>query len=133
MPDTAVFNKKGYFPLALNRYAGIAWQGEYLKDFWMWNRQFNEEKGNRRHIQTVRVTELKDAALRFWRDGWIPVKPIDEGMLRRMEQALRCHRGLKAEGVRFPDTDFLKMPEEIPECHYGHEIRDCSLERYEKI
>ncbi len=108
----------------MNRYAGIAWQGEHLKDFWMWNRQFNGRKGDIRHIQTVRVAELKEAALRYWRDGWIPIKPVDEGMLRRMEQALRLHRGLNAEGVRFPDAHFLKMPEEIPGCHYSPEVKE---------
>ena len=108
------FLDKGYIPLACNRYAGVAWQGEYLADFWMWNTQFTYyEKGCKR-IQTVKVGELKEAALRYWRDGWVPLKPVGTEFLRRMEGALRAHRGLKKEGVNFPEEQFLKMPEPIP-------------------
>lgn len=117
------FLDRGYIPLACNRYAGVAWQGEYLKDFWMWNAQLTHYDGGVRHIQTVNVTELKEAALRYWRDRWVPVKQIDEGFLRRMERALREHRGIKKEGVNFPDTQFLKMPEPIPVELFGPEVR----------
>jgi hypothetical protein len=118
------FMRRGYVPLACNRYAGIAWQGEYVPDLWMWNRQYTEYRGGVRHIQTVKVNDLKDAALRYWRDGWVPLKPVDGKLLRRMEEALRRHRGLKQEGVRFPDTPFLDAPEEIPLRHLGPETRE---------
>ena len=108
------FLDKGYIPLACNRYAGVAWQGEYLADFWMWNTQLTQCEGGNKRIQTVKVNELKEAAIRYWRDGWVPLKPVDEDFLRRMEGALRTHRGLKKEGVNFPDGPFLKMPEPIP-------------------
>lgn len=103
------FIKKGYVPLAVNRYAGIAWQGEYLKDFWMWNGRYIEDGAGAEVLQTFRVSTVKEAALRYWKDGWTPLKPIDEDFLRKLEQALRSHRGLKAEGVRFPDMPFLEM------------------------
>lgn len=108
------FLKKGYVPLACNKYAGVAWQGEYLKNFWMWNGQFMETSEGER-IQTVRVTELKEAALRYWRDGWIPLRAIDAEFLRRMEGALRAHRGLLKEGVKFDDAPFLALPGKVPE------------------
>lgn len=117
------FLKRGYVPLACNQYAGIAWQGEYLKDFWMWNRQYAEYRGGVKYIQTVKVTDLKEAALRYWRDGWVPVKPVDECFLRMMEKALRGHRGLKKNGVKLPDNDFLRMHEEIPAEYLGPEVR----------
>lgn len=117
------FLKRGYTPLACNNYAAIAWQGEYLSDMWMWNGQFTGYKGGVKHIQTVKVTDLKEAAVRFWRDGWTPVKPVDDLMLRRMEEALRSHKGLKAEGVIFPDDAFLKTPESVPVEYLGPEIR----------
>lgn len=117
------FLDRGYIPLACNRYAGVAWQGEYLKDFWMWNSQLTHYEGGVRLIQTVKVSELKEAALRYWRDGWVPLKPVDSAFLRRMEGALRAHRGLKKEGIDFPDTPFLKMPEPIPVEFFGAEVR----------
>lgn len=117
------FLKRGYVPLACNQYAGVAWRGECLKDFWMWNRQYAEYSGNVKYIETIKVTDLKEAALRYWRDGWVPLRPVDEGLLRMMEKALRAHRGLKKNGVKFPDNDFLKMPEEIPEKYLGPEVR----------
>ncbi|MBI5826702.1 MAG: hypothetical protein HZB84_09695 [Deltaproteobacteria bacterium] len=117
------FLKRGYVPLACNQYAGVAWRGEYLKDFWMWNRQYAEYSGGVKYIQTIKVTDLKEAAFRYWRDGWVPLKPVDEGLLRMMEKALRGHRGLKKNGVKLPDNDFLKMPEEIPEKYLGPEVR----------
>jgi len=103
--------KKGYIPLALNRYAAIAWQGEYLGDFWMWNGQYNAGAGST--PQTVKVTALKEAALRYWRDKWVPLK-WDEDLLKRMEDALRAHKGLKAEGVAFPAGRFLPEPGAVP-------------------
>lgn len=109
--------------MACNRYAGIAWHGEYLRDFWMWNGQYIEYKNGIKYIQTVKVDTLKEAALKYWRDGWVPVKEIDEHFLRRLEQSLREHPGLKKEGVRFPDTPFLKAPEKIPLKHLGPEVR----------
>jgi hypothetical protein len=118
------FTKKGYYPLTLNRYAGLAWQGELLKDFWMWNRQYNEYQGNIKHIQTIKVADLKEAALRYWRDGWVPIRPIGEDLLRRMENALRAHSGLKAMGMRFPDTPFLKPPEPIEDRFLGPKERE---------
>jgi len=117
------FSKKGYIPLACSRHAGVAWQGESLGEFWMWNRQFTEYEGGIKRIQTVKVTELKEAALRYWRDKWVPVRPIDEALLRRMENTLRRHRGLMAQGVTFPDGQFLSMPEPIPQENLGPELR----------
>ncbi|MFQ5465706.1 MAG: hypothetical protein ACE5EI_07240 [Thermodesulfobacteriota bacterium] len=107
--------KKGYIPLAMNEYGGISWQGERIDELWMWNRQFNVLEDGTRTIQTARVTELKEAALRYWRDGWVPVGPVDDGLLRRMEDALRSHQGLRRAGVSFPGGRFLGPPEEIPE------------------
>lgn len=117
------FIKKGYIPLACNRYAGIAWQGEPLSDFWMWNRQYAVGADGSGKIQTVKVTDIMEAALRYWKDGWVPLKPVDDNTLVRMEAALREHRGLKKEGHNFPDTRFLKDPEEIPAEHMGAEVR----------
>lgn len=117
------FLKRGYTPLVCGNYAAIAWQGEYLPDMWMWNGQYTEYRGGVRHIQTVKVSDLKEAAVRFWRDGWIPVKPLGEPMLRRMEVALRNHKGIKAEGVDFPDGAFLKASAAIPVEYLGPEIR----------
>lgn len=107
------FLKRGYVPIAVNKYAGIAWEGEYLKDFWMWNRQYIDCSDGARRIQTVKVATLKEAALRYWRDNWVPLTPVDEPFLERMEESLRNHRGLKAEGVRFPEGRFLKQHEPI--------------------
>lgn len=118
------FLKRGYIPLSLNKLAGIAWQGELLQDFWMWNRQFTEYKGGIKYIQTVKVTELKEAAIRYWRDGWVPLKPASDGFLRRMEAALRGHQGLKKEGIKFPDKAFLETPAPISEEHMGPEVKD---------
>lgn len=115
--------KKGYIPLAWDRYAGISWQGEHLGGFWMWNGKFTEYEGGVKHIRTVKVGELKEAALHYWRDKWVPLKPVGESFLRRMEQALREHKGLKREGVKFPDGPFLKAPEEIPEEYFGPDVR----------
>lgn len=115
--------KKGYIPLSCDMRGGISWQGEYLPDFWMWNRQFTEHGGGAKYIQTVRVTELKEAALRLWRDKWIPLKPIDEDLLRRMEEALRRHKGLRNRGEVFPDTPFLEMPDPIDEKFCGPEVK----------
>ncbi len=117
------FLKKGYIPLSLNSLAGIAWQGELIRDFWMWNRQYTEYKGGIKYIQTVKVSDLKEAAVRFWRDGWVPLKPVSDGLLRRMEAALREHRGIKKEGIKFPDRNFLETPAPIPEEHLGPEVR----------
>lgn len=117
------FLKRGYIPLACNGYAGIAWQGDLLRDFWMWNGQFTEYAGGIKYIQTVKVTDLKEAALRYWRDGWVPVKPVDEDFLRRMENALREHKGLKGDGVRFSDRPFLTMPEAISIQFLGPEVK----------
>lgn len=118
------FLKKGYIPLACNRYAGIGWEGEYLNDFWMWNGQFMAGRDGKKRIQTVRVVDMKEAAIRYWRDGWVPLKEIDEKFLRRMEDALRRHRGLKLEGAGFPDAEFLEMRGPIPEEFLGHEVME---------
>ncbi len=117
------FIKRGYTPLACNRYAGIAWQGERLQDFWMWNGQVTEYEGGVRRIQTVKLDDLKEAALRYWRDRWVPLKPVDEELLRRMEGALRVHAGLKSEGVSFPDGEFLRRSQPVPEELMGPEVR----------
>ncbi|MBI2412465.1 MAG: hypothetical protein HYV24_04570 [Deltaproteobacteria bacterium] len=104
--------KRGYIPLAVNRYAGIAWQGEPLHEFWMWNRQFVEDSAGLRMIQTVRVNDVKEAAVRYFRDGWVPIKRIDDTLLRRMEAALRKCGAVKGEMY---SGEFLKMPEPLPE------------------
>lgn len=107
--------KKGFTPLAANRFAAISWQGETLREFWMWNGQLmNGPDGA--FIQTVKVADLKEAALRYWRDGWTPLK-WDHALLGRMEESLRRHRGLQNQGVVFPDGRFLKEPEAIPPEH----------------
>ena len=115
--------KRGYMPLAFDTRGAISWQGEYLHDFWMWNRQFMEYAGGIKHAQTVRVMELGEAALRYWRDRWVPLKPVDGAFLRRLEDALRNHAGLKAEGARFPEGAFLEMPEDIPQEYLSPEAR----------
>ncbi len=115
--------KKGFYHLAADVRGGIAWQGELLRDFWMWNRQYTEYKGGLRLIQTVRVTDLKEAAIRYWRDKWVPLRPVDKDLLRRMEDCLRTHRGLRDAGVTFPPGEFLTMPEPIPEESLGDEVR----------
>jgi len=117
------FIKRGYTPLACNKYAGIAWQGEALQDFWMWNGQVTEYEGGVKRAQTVRVGDLKEAAVRYWRDRWVPLKPVGEELLRRMEGALRKHAGLKGEGVNFPDGEFLRHREPVPEELMGPEVR----------
>ncbi|HHL39620.1 MAG TPA: hypothetical protein ENJ37_03870 [Deltaproteobacteria bacterium] len=106
--------KKGYIPLAGDGMVCLGWRGEELEDFWMWNGRFIEYEGGGRRIRTVRVRELKEAALRYWLDGWVPVAAVDEALLRRMEAALRSHRGLARRGVRVPAGAFLSMPEPIP-------------------
>lgn len=108
------FLRRGYIPLACNKYAGIAWQGEYLPDFWMWNRQYTSDIPGNRYIQTVKVPELKEAALRLYKDKWVPLKTVDNAMLRRMERALRANTGLRQEGINLPDAEFLSEPEKIP-------------------
>lgn len=115
MPISAkTFLEKGYIPIACNSSAGIAWQGAYLDGFWMWNRQYMEDGKGRTTIQTVKVSNVKEAALRCWKDGWVAVKPLDEALAKRMEDALREHRGLKREGVSFPDGPFLNRAERVP-------------------
>ncbi len=116
--------KKGYVPLRGDNLAAIGWQSEHLKDFWMWTRRFMENDDGTRRIRTVKVTELKDAAIHYWRHGWVPLKPVDDALLRRMERVLREHRGLKREGVRFPDTPFLERPGPIPEEFLGQAERE---------
>jgi len=116
--------KRGYIPLTCNSYAGIAWQGEYLPEFWMWNGCFTSSEDGSRYIETVRVSELKEAALRLWRDGWVPLRPVDGALLRRMEQALRAHRGLREQGAEFPDGPFLDAPAPVPEEHLSPEARE---------
>lgn len=104
--------KKGFTPLAVNRFAAVSWKGEPLGEFWMWNGQFTQgEQGM--YIQTVKVTDLREAAVRCWRDKWVPLK-WDSALLRRMEASLRSHRGLKAQGAVFQDAPFLPDPDEIP-------------------
>jgi len=100
-------------PLAANAYAAVSWQGEALRNFWMWNGQLSEGPCGKT-IQTVQVADLKEASLRFWRDRWVPLR-WDEALLRRMEDCLRRHRGLKTQGVAFPDTPFLQPPAPIPD------------------
>lgn len=124
MYGAAGFTRKGYVPLAVNEYGGIGWQGEGLDDFWMWNRQYIESEDGRRLLQTVKVTELKEAAMRYWRDGWLPVRPIGEDLLRRMEDTLRGHRGLRLAGVSFPEGSFLKQPEPVPAEHLPPELAE---------
>ena len=114
--------KKGYIPIAGGEHAAIGWQGEMLEDFWMWNRKFTEYEGGLRRIVTVRVTELKKASLHYWRDGWVPIKEISEEFLRRMEGALREHPGLRLNGVKVPEGEFLEVQESIPRECMGPEV-----------
>jgi len=110
--NIASYIKRGYIPLAVNRYAAVAWQGEPLHDFWMWNRQFIEDKSGAKSIQTLKVSDLREAAIRHYRDGWLPVRPIDAELLRRMEAALRKCGAVKGEGF---SEGFLDRPEPLPE------------------
>lgn len=105
--------KKGFRPLAANKFAAISWQGEELRDFWMWNGQLMYGAEGQ-FIQTVRISDLREAAVRYWRDGWTPLR-WEDSLLRRMEESLRGHRGLKAQGVSFPEGHFLERPENIPD------------------
>ncbi len=114
--------KKGYIPIAGGEYGAIGWQGEMLEDFWMWNRRFTEYEGGVRRIVTVRVTELKKVALHYWRDGWVPLKEVSGEFLRRMEKALREHPGLKLNGVKVPEGEFLETAESIPRECMGPEV-----------
>ena len=123
MARTSREPRRGYYHLASDMRGGIAWQGELLREFWMWNRQFTETPSGQRRIQTVRVSDLKEAALRYWWDGWVPLAPVDEDLLRRMEDCLRGHRGLRDAGVSFPDTPFLEPPGPVPEEYMGEEVR----------
>ncbi len=115
--------RKGYTPLAAARDIGIGWQGERLYDFWMWNGKYSEYEGGIKFIRTVKVNDLKEAALHFWRDGWVPLLPISDSLLRRMESALREHKGLSSQGLRVPDGEFLKKPEAIPKEEMGPDVR----------
>ena len=115
--------KKGYVPLADDGKGAIGWQGEYLKDFWMWTRKFDEYKGGVKHIKTVQVKTVKEAAEHYFKDKWLPIKPIEESFLRKMEKTLREHVGFKKEGQRFPGTDFLAMPEKIPTKYLPNSVR----------
>jgi hypothetical protein len=115
--------KKGYIPLAATELAGIGWRGEHLNDFWMWNKKFNEFEGGIKHIRTVKVSELKEAALHYWRDGWVPLRPLSTKMLRKMEAALRTYTGLKDSSIEIPDGEFLKEAEHIPLEFIGPELR----------
>lgn len=94
-----------------------------MPDFWMWNRQFSVYDNGARFIQTVQVSDLTQAALRYWKDGWVPIRPVDDMFLRRMEAALRRHKGLKQAGQTFPDRPFLRPPERIPDEYLGPEAR----------
>jgi hypothetical protein len=111
--NPGALKEKGYIPIAFSSHASIAWQGEHV-DLWMWTGQHIDGPGGRRLPQTVRVREIKEAALRYWKDGWVPLDP-ETGLLLRMEAALREHKGLKAAGVRFPEGRFLPEPVELPE------------------
>lgn len=104
---------KGYMPLAGNDFAAIGLEGRALKDFWMFTNRTIEDGSGNKIKQSVRVSSLKEAALHYWRDRWVPVKAIDEDFLIDMEEELRSHRGLKKEGVQFPEVEFLKMPEAL--------------------
>jgi hypothetical protein len=118
--DISSFLKKGFTPLAANRFAAVSWQGEPLGEFWMWNGQLTRgQQGS--FIQTVKVSDLKEAALRCWRDKWVPLK-WDSVLLRRMEACLRSHKGLEKQGVVFPDTHFLPDPASIPEEYITPEL-----------
>lgn len=121
---TEAMIEKGYIPLAATELVGIGWQGELLKDFWMWNRKFNEYEGGIKHIRTVKVSELKEAALHYWCDRWIPLRPLSKQMLRRMEDALRAHPGLSGKGIKVPDGEFLEEAENIALEFIGPELRD---------
>jgi len=90
----------------------------------MWNRQYTEYSGGVRLIQTVRLTDLKEAALRYWRDKWVPLKQPSPELLRRMEDCLRAHRGLRDAGVTFQEGSFLLPTEPIPEELMGSEVRE---------
>ena len=119
--DISSLLKKGFTPLAANRFAAVSWQGEPLSEFWMWNGQITHGKQGP-SIQTVKVTDLKEAAIRCWRDKWVPLR-WDSALLRRMEASLRAHRGLQKQGMVFPDAPFLPDPDEIPSGYITPELQ----------
>jgi hypothetical protein len=119
--DTGTLFKKGFTLLTANRFAAVSWQGEHLGEFWMWNGQLNKGRGGQ-SVQTVKVTDLREASIRCWRDRWVPLK-WDGALLRRMEASLRAHRGLKAQGVLFPEGAFLPDPAPIPEEYLNDGLR----------
>ena len=106
--------QKGYFPMTVAGGIVTSHQGAVLKDFHMWTRKLYEYEDGTKQIRTAQVIELKEAALHYWRDGWVPTKPIEEDLLRLFENELRNHGGLKREGYNFSDSSFLEMPAEIP-------------------
>lgn len=98
--------KKGYIPIGNN---GVGFfQGTHLKDFWMWTGKTTKFDDGTEQVKTVQVKDLKEAALHYYRDKWIPVESITDEMLRAMEVELRAHQGLKREGVDIPNGDFLE-------------------------
>ena len=104
--------KKGYMPLAGNSFTAIGWQGKRLEDFWMWTGRYVEDGDGNKIKHTVKVESLSEAALHYWRDKWVPLGEVTDELLTEMEETLRANRGLKGEGVSFPDGEFLMMPGE---------------------
>ena len=113
MSDTSAIRKKmtdkGFTCLGdSGTGASYFFQGRYIKDFWMWTRKLTEYTDGSVSIRTVKVTDLREAALHYWRDKWVPIKPITHEVLRAMEAELRMHVGLQKEGVQFPNGEFLE-------------------------
>src|SRR4030067_1172251 len=106
--DISSLLKKGFTPLAANRFAAVSWQGEPLSEFWMWNGQITHGKQGP-SIQTVKVTDLKEAAIRCWRDKWVPLR-WDSAFVRRMVASLRAHSGMYKQGMGFPEAPFRPPP-----------------------
>ncbi len=103
---------RGYTPLMDAGNIGMGFQGVRIKDLWMWTGKCTEFADGSKMIKTSKVTDLKEAALHIFKDGWIPVEPLSDETLRSMENALRGHRGL----TNVPAGPFLtnrEIPSEL--------------------
>lgn len=105
--------EKGYIPLAADNMIGIGWEGTSIENLWMWNRQYVKNAEGKKELKIVKVENLKDAALHFWRDNWVPIERISDVFLREMENSLRNNMGLKKKGIIFPSETFLDRPAKI--------------------
>lgn len=116
--------EKGFIPLLSDNLIGIGWEGTSLDNFWMWNRQYMKNEEGNKELKIVKVGNLKDAALHFWRDNWVPIERISDGLLREMENSLRNNIGLKKKGIVFPNDEFLERPKKIDKKLMSKEVKE---------